>query len=130
MTTSAKLSGVVLYSGLAFASGSAGVSAEGTASYHVAPLQGITLTVGSKRAVSYYTANAEKACNLTLLLADSYSEANKASSEPVRVNLTVREGKSARVDSLEGSLSFACAPAATAMTIQPIQRVAYTATAK
>ena len=67
MTTSAKLSGVVLFSGLAFASGSAGVSAEEAASCHVAPLQGITLTVGSKRAVSYYTANAEKACNLTLL---------------------------------------------------------------
>ena len=60
----------------------------------------------------------------------SYSEADKTASEPVRVNLTVREGTSARVDSLEGSLSFACAPAATAMTIQPIQRVAYTATAK
>ena len=88
------------------------------------------MTVGSKRAVSYYTANAEKACNLTLLLADSYSEANKASSEPVRVNLTVREGTSARVDSLEGSLAFACAPAATAMTIQPMQHVAYSAVRK
>ena len=93
MTTSAKLSGVVLFSGLAFASGSAGVSAEEAASCHVAPLQGITLTVGSKRAVSYYTANAEKACNLTLLLADSYSEADKTASEPVRVNLTVREAR-------------------------------------
>ena len=40
MTTSAKLSGVVLFSGLAFASGSAGVSAEEAASCHVAPFKG------------------------------------------------------------------------------------------
>lgn len=130
MTTSAKLAGVMLFSSLAFASGSAGVSAEDAASYHLAPLQGITLKVGSKRAVSYYTANADKGCNLTLLLADAYSEADKTASEPVRVNMTVREGTSARVDSLDGSLAFACSPAATAMTIQPIQHVAYSAAAK
>ena len=130
MTTSAKLASVVLFSSLAFASGSAPVSAE-DAGYRVAPQQGITLTVGSKRAISYYTTNADKACNLTLLLADAYSDADKtAASEPVRVNLTVREGTSARVDSLEGSLAFACAPAATAMTIQPMQHVAYSAVRK
>ena len=129
MTTSAKLSGVVLFSGLDFAGGSAGVSAEEAASCHVAPLQGITLTVGSKRAVSYYTANAEKACNLTLLL-PIRKRTRLLQSRSGSICLTVREGTSARVDSLEGSLSFACAPAATAMIIQPIQRVAYTATAK
>ena len=88
------------------------------------------MKVGSKRAVSYYTANADKACNLTLLLADTYSDANKTVSEPVRVNLTVREGTSARVDSLDGSLAFACSPAATTMTIQPMQHIAYSAVAK
>jgi hypothetical protein len=41
------------------------------ASYHVAPRHHFDSRV--KRAVSYYTANAEKACT-TLLLADSYSE--------------------------------------------------------
>ena len=76
MTTSAKLASVVLFSSLAFASGSAPVWAE-DAGYRVAPQQGITLTVGSKRAISYYTTNADKACNLTLLLADAYSDAGK-----------------------------------------------------
>jgi hypothetical protein len=130
MTTSAKLASVLLFSSLAFASGSAPVLAGDQTSYHVAPLEGITLTVGSKRAVSYYTADANKACNLTLLLADAYSDDAKATSEPVRVNLTVHAGTSARVDSLEGSLAFGCAPSATAMTIQPMQRTAYNAAAK
>lgn len=130
MATSAKLASVLLFSGLAFASGSAQVWA-GDAGYRVVPQQGITLTVGSKRAISYYTTNADQACNLTLLLADAYSDADKTTaSEPVRVNLTVREGTSARVDSLEGSLAFACAPAATAMIIQPMQHVAYGAARK
>ena len=130
MTTSAKLAGVVLFSSLALLRGAAPVSADDAAGYRVTPLKGITLTVGSKRAVSYYTVNADKACNLTLLLADAYSETDKATSEPIRVNLTVREGTSARVDSLGGSLVFACASGATAMTIQPIERVAYNAAAK
>jgi hypothetical protein len=130
MTTSAKLAGLVLLSGLAFAPVAVAPAAAGdTASVRVAPLKGITLAVGSKRAVGYYT-SAGDACNLTLLLADVYSETDKSASEPVRVNLTVREGTSARVDALEGSLAFACASGATAMTIQPVERVAYNAAAK
>ena len=72
MTTTAKLAGVVLLSSLALAA--APVSADDAAGYRVTPLKGITLTVGSKRAVSYYTVNADRACSLTLLLADAYSE--------------------------------------------------------
>jgi hypothetical protein len=128
MTTSAKLAGVALLSSLVLAA--APVSADDATGYRVTPLKGITLTVGSKRAVSYYTVNADNACNLTLLLADAYSETDKAVSEPVRVNLTVRQGTTARVDTLGGSLAFACAAGATAMTIQPIERVAYNAAAK
>ncbi len=127
--TSAKLTGAVLLSSLALLGGAHVSSAGEQAAYHVAPLKGITLAVGSKRAVGYYT-NADNACHLTLMLADAYSDADKAVSEPVRVNLTVREGTSAQVDALEGSLAFACATAASSMTIQPIQRVAYNAAVK
>ena len=125
MTTSAKLAGAMLLTSLALLPG-ASVSAGETAAYHVAPLKGITLAVGSKRAVGYYT-NADSACHLTLMLADAYTGTEKVVSEPVRVNLTVREGTSARVDALEGSLAFQCASGATAMTIRPIERVAYNA---
>jgi hypothetical protein len=127
--TSAKLTGVVLLSSLALLRGADVSSAGEAAAYRVAPLKGITLAVGSKRAVGYYT-SADNACNLTLMLADAYSEADKTVSEPVRINLTVREGASAQVDALEGSLAFACASGASLMMIQPIQRVAYNAAAK
>jgi hypothetical protein len=127
--TSAKLIGVVLLSSLALLPG-AGVSSAGeAAAYHVTPLKGITLAVGSKRAVGYYT-SAGNACQLTLMLADAYSDTAKAVSEPVRINLVVREGGSAQVDALEGSVAFACASGASSMTIQPIQRIAYNAAAK
>jgi hypothetical protein len=129
MTTSAKLAGAVLLSSLALLRGAAPVSAGEQTAYHVAPLKGITLAVGSKRAVGYYT-NADKACNLTLLLADAYSETDKAISEPIRVTLTVREGTSAQVDALEGSLAFACAVGGASMSIQPMERVAYVPVAK
>ncbi|RUP10802.1 hypothetical protein [Hyphomicrobium sp.] len=129
MTRFAKLSGVVLLSSLAVLPGARVSSADEAAVHQVAPLKGITLAVGPKRAIGYYT-NTDNACNLTLMLADSYTEAEKAASEPVRIKLTVREGTSANVDALEGSLSFACAKGASTMIIQPIQRVAYNAVAK
>lgn len=128
MTTSAKLAGAVLLTSLALFRGAAPVSA-GDRSYHVAPLNGITLAVGSKRAVGYYM-SVDNACNLTLLLADAYSDTDKTISEPVRVTLTVREGTSARVDALEGSLAFTCASGGSSMSIQPIERVAYNSVAR
>jgi hypothetical protein len=129
MTTSAKLATGVLLSSLALLPGAASVPAGEAAAYHVAPLNGINLTVGSKRAVGYYT-SAGNACHLTLMLADPYSGTEKAAFAPVRVNLTVRERTSASVDALEGSLAFHCAPGATEMTMQLVQRVAYNAVAK
>lgn len=126
MTRSAKLSGVVLLSSLALLHGARVSSADEAAAYHVAPLKGVTLAVGPKRAVGYYT-SADNACHLTLMLADSYTDADKPVSEPVRINLTVREGTSARVDALEGSLAFACAPGASTMVIQPVRQLAYNA---
>lgn len=129
MTRFAKLSGVVLLSSLAVLHGARVSSADETTALHVAPLKGITLAVGPKRAVGYYS-SADNACNLTLMLADSYTEADKAASEPVRIKLIVREGTSAKVDALEGSLSFACAKGASSMIIQPVQQVAYNAVAK
>lgn len=129
MTTFAKLAGVLLFSGLALVRGAAPVAAGEQAVTRVAPLGGITLTVGSKRAIGYFT-NDDKSCNLTLMLADAYTE-GAIPSEPVRVNLAVRAGASARVETFESrALSFACSADATSMTIQPVERVAYNAVAR
>ena len=129
MTTFTKLASITLISGLAMLSGAAGASAGEPAAYHVKPLKGITFSVGSKRAVGYYTSD-DHACRLTLMLSDAYTGNEKSFSEPVRVNLTIGEGASGSVDALEGSAVFRCAPGATAMTMQLVQKVAYNAAAK
>ena len=129
MTTFAKLASITLISALAMLSGAAGASAGEPAAYHVKPLKGITFSVGSKRAVGYYTSD-DHVCRLTLMLSDAYTGNEKSFSEPVRVNLTIGEGASGSVDALEGSAVFRCAPGATAMTMQLVQRVAYNAAAK
>jgi hypothetical protein len=129
MTTFAKLASVALISGLAMLSGAAGASAGQPAAYHVKPLKGITFAVGSKRAVGYYTSD-NHACRLTLMLSDAYSGDEKSFSEPVRLNLTIGEGASGSVDALDGSAVFRCAPGATSLTMQLVQKIAYNASAK
>lgn len=54
MTLSAKLTGIVLLSGLALLPGANVSSADEATGYRVEPLKGITLAVGQKRAVGYY----------------------------------------------------------------------------
>ncbi len=129
MTTFAKISAAALIAGFALVPSAAPLMAGSPTSTKVEPYHGVTLKVGSKTAVGYF-ANNEKACNLTLMLADAYAD-RQAPSEAVRVNLTVRAGNSANVETFESdALSFACAADATSMTIQPIKRVAYNAAAK
>ncbi len=130
MTSMSKLASVLLFSGLAVAHGAAPVSAGGATALHVAPLKGITLSVGPKRAIGYYAA-AEGACNLTLMIADAYSDGRDVATEPVRVNTVIRAGTTTQIDTLAGkSLAFSCATGAITMTVQPVDRMAYAATAK
>lgn len=130
MTTFAKLAGALLLSCLGLAHGAKPVSAAETASVRVEPLKAINLTLGAKRAVGYYQTSG-KACNLTLLMADAYSDADQAFAEPVRVNLTVAEGTKAHIAFVAGyAHSFACASGATSMSVQPEEQVSYNAVAK
>ncbi len=130
MTSFSKFASVLLFSGLAVAHGAAPASAGNASSLRVEPLKGITLSVGPKRAIGYFTAN-ERACNLTLMLAEHFSEGWDAVSEPIRIKTVVPEGTTAQIDTLgAGSLAFTCSPGATTMTIQPVERVAYAASAK
>lgn len=132
MTSYSKLAASVVFASVALIKGAAPVSAsDAAAAKVVGPLKAIALTVGAKRAVGYYTVN-NGACSLTLAVADAYSEATSASpSEPVRVNMSVLEGSSARMETFGGqALSFSCANGASTMMVQPVERLAYVAPVK
>ena len=129
MTKSAKLASALLLANLGLVPGIAPAFAGDEASIRVQPLSAISLNVGSKRAIGYFS-NDDRTCNLTLMLADGYSEGG-VQSEPVRVALKVRPNAAARVETFENkALSFSCAADATSMTIQPVERVAYNAAAR
>ncbi len=132
MTSFMKISASVAFAGLALVKGAVPVSADSsTVRLKVfAPLKGVIVDVGSKRAIGYYTANSGS-CDLTLMIADAYRDDGSAATQPVRVKTTVGSGTSTRVETQDGpSLQFACAPGASTMTVQPVDRLAYAAPAK
>lgn len=132
MTSYAKIAASVVFASVALVKGAVPVSAGDVAAAKVVgPLKAIALTVGGKRAIGYYSAN-NGACSLTLAVADSYSDvAPQTLSEPVRVNMSVLEGTSARIETIGGpGLSFSCAKGASSMSVETIARLAYVAPAK
>lgn len=132
MTSFMKISASVAFAGLALIKGAVPVSADNSAIRLkvFAPLKGVTLDVGSKRAIGYYTATAGS-CDLTLMIAEAYRDDTTATAQPVRVKTTVAAGGSTRVETQDGpALQFACAPGAVTMTVQPLDRLAYAAPAK
>ncbi|MFN0219892.1 MAG: hypothetical protein ACKVP4_13880 [Hyphomicrobium sp.] len=131
MTSYSKLSVAAAFAGLALIKGAMPVSAEGAISLKVfAPAKGISLTVGPKRAIGYFTAKSGH-CDLTMMIADAYSDDAPAASTPVRVTTQVPSGSATRVETQSGpALQFVCAPGATTMTVQPVDRLAYAAPAK
>jgi hypothetical protein len=131
MTSFSKLSLATAFVGLALVKGAVPVHAESAPVLKVfAPAKGISLTVGPKRAIGYFTAN-KGHCDLTLMIADAYSDDRDPTSKPVRVNTAVAAGGETRIETLEGpALQFACAEGATTMSVQPVDRMAYAAPAK
>jgi len=95
MTTFAKFAAVLGVAGLSVGFGHSPASSADTGLLIVKPYKAINLASGTKRAIGYYIADAG-ACQLTLQLADKYSDYANTVSEPVRINMTVREGSSAR----------------------------------
>lgn len=130
MTTFAKFAAVLGVAGLSVGFGHSPASSADTGLLIVKPYKAINLASGTKRAIGYYIADAG-ACQLTLQLADKYSDYANTVSEPVRINMTVREGSSARINSLVGpSLDFKCAVGAGSMSVKPVEHTAYFAGAK
>lgn len=130
MKTIANVVAVLSVAGLGLVQGPASVSAAETETVIVKPFKAINLSSGTKRAIGYYVADAG-GCQLTLQIADKYSDYANSVSDPVRINVAVREGTSARVDSMVGpSLDFSCAMGAGQLSIQTVEKTAYAAPAK
>lgn len=131
MTSLSKLSLATAFVGLALVKGAVPVNAESAPVLKVfAPAKGISLTVGPKRAIGYFIAN-KGHCDLTVMIADKYSDEAPTASKPVRVNTVVVAGSATRIETLEGpALQFACAEGAMTMSVQPVERIAYAAPAK
>lgn len=96
----------------------------------LAPIQAATFDVGSKRAVTYYEPG-KNLCRVSVLVADRYDANSNELPTAVRFSSIVPGGTSTRVETPEGpSLALACAPGATKLFVQTIDRVAYVAGAK
>jgi len=94
------------------------------------PLQGVSLHMGAKHAVGYYVADSG-VCQLTLVVGDEIKEDALPATGSARFRAAVGAGKTARIDTGNGTeLEFRCAPGATAMTVETLKQVAYTAPRK
>ncbi len=97
----------------------------------VRPMAGLSFDIGSKKAVGYFLAESA-GCNLTLLVGDSGNDASegKKGTVPARFNTLVAAGRTARIDSGEGtSVEFFCSTGANWLTTRVMEQVAYQAPA-
>jgi hypothetical protein len=91
----------------------------------LAPGKGASFDVGSTHIVGYFGAKGGQ-CDLTVMVGEAMSEDSAIPAAGSRVHVLVAPGTSARIDTAAGkSLAFVCAKGATAMTVKPIERVAY-----
>ena len=126
MTFSTKTIATLAFAAIAACHGVLPVRA-GELAISVGPAKGITLLVGSKRAVGYYVADAG-ACDLTLMVAETYLNEDTVIPTATRVRSVIGAGTTAHVETIDGaSLAFTCTAGAKAMTIEKYDRVAYQA---
>lgn len=118
-------SSLVLASAVAIAATAGGAAAETAGSLAtLKPRQGISLDVGSKRAVGYFLADS-RVCNLTLLVADRMAETDLSIPAATRLQFEVAAGSDVRVDTTEGkALGFSCATDAKSMRVDRLEQVA------
>jgi hypothetical protein len=90
------------------------------------PLHGVSLHMGTKHAVGYFVAD-RGTCQLTLVVGDELDGDTPQTRVPARFRTVIEAGTHARLDTGEGKeLQFTCAPGATAMSVAPLNQVAYT----
>ncbi len=130
MTSTRNILASTAFLALALVKGAHPVQAVEGNSISVTPIKGISLILGSKRAIGYYIAD-NGACNLTLMLQEISFAEEDFKPNAARVNMTVGAGTSSSLDTADGpSLAFKCQPNAAAMNIEVINRVAYEASKK
>ena len=125
MTSTRNLMASTAFLALALIKGALPVKAAEGNSLSVTPIKGISLILGTKRAIGYYTAD-NGACNLTLMLQEISFADEDYKPNAARVRMTVGAGTSSSLDTADGpSLAFKCQPSAASMKIEVIDRVAY-----
>lgn len=110
---------------LAMSAGATGaIAAELTGPKTLYPTHGISLDVGSKRVVGYFTAD-NGTCNLTFLMSDKQAGDDVSPTSAARLKQIVASNGAAVVDTAEGeSLELVCQPGASAMTVRLLKQVA------
>jgi hypothetical protein len=94
------------------------------------PLQGVSLHLGSKHAIGYFV-KGDNVCQLTLVVGEELVGEDVPAVTPSRFSAAIEAGRSARFDTGGGTqLQFGCAPSATAMTVETLNQVAYSAPRK
>ncbi len=123
-------SSLVLASAIALSAIAGGAAADtgtagaGASMANLKPRQGISLDVGSKRAVGYFLADS-RICNLTLLVADRMDEGSTEVPAATRLQFEVAAGSDVRVDTSEGkALAFGCATDAKSMRVNTLDQLA------
>jgi hypothetical protein len=91
----------------------------------LAPGKGASFDVGVTHMVGYFATRSGQ-CDLTVMVGEAMGDDLVIPAAGSRVHVVVAPGASARIDTATGkSLAFVCARGATAMTVKPIERVAY-----
>lgn len=128
MTFAKSLVATFALSAIAAATGAAIAGETAIPAKVLGPLKAASYDIGSKHTLAYYEATGG-ACKVTVLLADKFDEKSDVYPAAVRFNTVIQGGTSDRVDSIDGpSLAFSCAPGATTLMVQTIDRVAYAKT--
>jgi hypothetical protein len=94
------------------------------ASWTLKPLNGVSFDIGAKRALSYFLSETGR-CKLTLIVANQMRGDEIPTDTPVRFDVAIDAGKSARLDTADSkSLRFDCALQTQVLTITKIEQVA------
>jgi hypothetical protein len=110
---------------LAIAAGLVAPAAAVSAAHRAMPSHGAVFNIGSKHAVSYFTADGG-ACNVTVMMGDKANDEGEGASVGTRMSFTVDAKRTARADTPDGqSLEFTCAKDAATMDVRPVERLAY-----
>jgi hypothetical protein len=108
----------------------AGGAMAGASTSTFKPLAGVSLHLGSKHAIGYFV-KGDNVCQLTLVVGEEPVGEEIPAVTPARFSAAIEAGRSARFDTGSGTvLEFGCARTADAMTVEPLDQLAYTAPRK